>query len=63
MTRKPFPDIYHTIIERFNVDPHTAVYTDDNVRNLHPAGALGMHTIHFQNPDQFRKELARLGVL
>jgi FMN phosphatase YigB (HAD superfamily) len=51
------------IIDRFDVDPHTAVYTDDNVRNLHPARELGMYTIHFQNPAQFRNELAALGVL
>jgi 2-haloacid dehalogenase len=62
-TRKPFLDIYKTIIERFNVDPQTAVYTDDNVRNLHPARELGMYAIHFQNPAQFRKELETLGVL
>jgi 2-haloacid dehalogenase len=62
-TRKPFPDIYRMIIDRFDVDPLSAVYTDDNVRNLHPAKELGMYTIHFQDPAQFRRELKALNVL
>jgi 2-haloacid dehalogenase len=62
-TRKPFPDIYETIIRRFNVDPVTAVYIDDNMRNLHPARDMGMQTIHFQDPAQLRKELETLNIL
>lgn len=62
-TRKPFLDIYETIIRRFNVDPHSAVYIDDNPRNLHPARDLGMYTIHFQDPAQLRKEFHALDIL
>ena len=62
-TRKPFLDIYETIIRRFNVDPHSAVYIDDNERNLHPARELGMYTIHFQDPAQLRKEFQALDIL
>lgn len=62
-TRKPFKDIYELLIKRFNIDPAKAIYTDDNVRNLHPAKELGMHTIHFQSPAQFKSELQKAGVL
>ncbi|MDX2047035.1 MAG: HAD family phosphatase [Chitinophagaceae bacterium] len=62
-TRKPFPVIYKTLIERFSINPADALYTDDNVRNLHPAKDLGMYTIHFQSPQQFAKELGLLGIL
>lgn len=62
-TRKPFKVIYETLISRFNINPEEAVYLDDNMRNLHPAKDLGFSTIHFQNPEQFRKELSELGVL
>jgi 2-haloacid dehalogenase len=61
-TRKPFPDIYHKLITRFNIIPSKAVYIDDNIRNLHPAKELGFHVIHFQNPPQLRDELSRLGL-
>jgi 2-haloacid dehalogenase len=62
-TRKPFIEIYQRLIERFNIDPARAVYIDDNTRNLAPASQLGIHTIHFQTPQQFKKELQQLGVI
>jgi 2-haloacid dehalogenase len=62
-TRKPFPVIYKTLIKRFSINPADAIYTDDNARNLHPAKDLGMHTILFQSPQQFAKELGLLGIL
>lgn len=59
-TRKPFIEIYKTLIDRFNVHTSSAVYIDDNARNLYPARELGMHTIHFQDPVQFQQELTEL---
>ncbi|MGB4769951.1 MAG: HAD family phosphatase [Chitinophagaceae bacterium] len=61
-TRKPFLDIYEMVINRYNVDPASAVYIDDNARNLVPARELGMAAIHFKNPAQLREELKALGV-
>lgn len=59
-TRKPFLEIYQTLIKRFDIEPSRAVYTDDNVRNLRPAKELGFRTIHFQSPQQFKDELDEL---
>jgi 2-haloacid dehalogenase len=59
-TRKPFLDIYETIISRYNVDASSAVYIDDNARNLVPAKSLGMQTIHFKNAAQLRQDLKEL---
>jgi 2-haloacid dehalogenase len=55
--RKPFKEIYELLIKRFNIDPSRAIYIDDNFRNLIPAKELGFHTVHFQSPGQFKKEL------
>lgn len=62
-TRKPYKEIYRTLIDRFEIDPTTAIYTDDNERNLTPAAELGIHTIHFRSPEQFKSDLKALGVL
>lgn len=59
-TRKPFPDIYELLIKRFNIDPKTSIYIDDNARNLAPAEELGFSTIHFKSPEQLQQELDRL---
>lgn len=61
-TRKPFLDIYEMVINRYQVDPASAVYIDDNARNLVPARELGMAAIHFKNPGQLREDLKTLGV-
>lgn len=62
-TRKPFPEIYQLLIDRFGIDPKAAVYVDDNIRNVLPARELGFHGIHFRTPKLFKEELKGLGVL
>ncbi|WP_210116211.1 HAD family hydrolase [Hymenobacter fodinae] len=62
-SRKPFPDFYHTLLTRYQVDPSQAVFIDDNERNIHAAEAVGLHTVHFQSPEQLRTELVALQVL
>jgi len=32
--RKPFPEIYRLLIDRFSIDPTKAIYVDDNIRNV-----------------------------
>jgi 2-haloacid dehalogenase len=62
-TRKPFPEIYKILIERFAIEPTKAIYVDDNIRNVLPARALGFHGIQFRTPELFREDLVGLGVL
>jgi 2-haloacid dehalogenase len=61
-TRKPFVIIYEKLIKKFNIDPESSIYIDDNVRNLYPAADLGFKTIHFKNPPQFAEDLRSWGV-
>src|SRR5260221_11568000 len=62
-TRKPFKGIYETLIKRFDIEPDRAIYIDDNARNLVPAQELGLHTIHFTSPQQFKNELQNLQLI
>jgi len=61
-TRKPFPDFYQILFNRYNVDPARAVFIDDNIKNVIGAQAVGMRAIHFQSSAQLRQELDQLGV-
>ena len=63
MTRKPFPDIYHTTLERFDLKAEESLFIDDNKRNIEAAAALGIQCIHFSAPQQLEKELKKLNVL
>jgi len=60
---KPDPQLYRTLLERYDIDPARAVFIDDNKTNVEAAEALGIHGIHFHTPAQLRAELIGLGFL
>jgi 2-haloacid dehalogenase len=62
-TRKPFPQFYQILLERYDVLPEKAIFIDDNHRNVLAARALGIESIHFQSADALRAELGRLGTI
>jgi 2-haloacid dehalogenase len=62
-TRKPFPEFYQILLDRYAIDPATSIFIDDVPRNLHGADAMGIRGIHFQSPGQLRLELKTLGLL
>lgn len=56
-TRKPFPDFYQILLNRYEVDPGKAIFIDDNLRNVKAAEGLGITSIHFQSTQQLRQKL------
>lgn len=62
-TRKPFPEFYQLLFDRYAIDPSRALFIDDNIKNIEGARALGLPSVHFQNPEQLKSELTRFGVL
>lgn len=63
MTRKPFPEIYHTTLNRYNLEAEESLFIDDNKRNIEAASALGIQCIHFISPDQLKQELQKLKLI
>jgi 2-haloacid dehalogenase len=61
--RKPFPEFYQKLLDRYHVRPSEALFIDDSLRNVKAAEALGIKSIHFQSPQQLRDELISLGLL
>ena len=62
-TRKPFPEFYQILLNRYSVNPTQSVFIDDSHRNILGAEAMGIRGIHFQSPEQLQKELFRLDIL
>ena len=62
-TRKPFPEFYQRLLDRFTVDPANAVFIDDNLRNVKAGEELGIKSIHFRSPEQLRAELQQLSLI
>lgn len=56
-TRKPFPEIYQVVLDRFAVNCAEAVFIDDSLRNVSGAEAMGIAGIHFQSPQQLLQDL------
>ena len=61
--RKPFPEFYQLILDRFQLNVHETLFIDDNTRNAKAAEAMGLKTIIFKSPQQLKEELVNLGIL
>jgi 2-haloacid dehalogenase len=62
-SRKPFPEFYQVLFDRYQIDPTKALFIDDNIKNVEGARNIGLPTIHFQSPAQLHKELQQLFVI
>ncbi|WOD43431.1 HAD family hydrolase [Hwangdonia lutea] len=61
-TRKPFDEIYHLTLNRFNIKAEHAIFIDDNLRNIEAANTLGIHGIHFKSPNQLIEQLKTFNI-
>ena len=61
--RKPHPEFYQILFDRYAVVPGNSLFIDDNIKNIQAGNTIGLTTIHFKSPAQLRAELIQLGVL
>lgn len=61
--RKPFPEFYQVLLDRYNVKPEEALFIDDNLRNVKAAEQLGIPSIHFRSPQQLLESLKEFQTL
>lgn len=62
-TRKPHPEFYQILFDRYQVDPRRTIFIDDNVKNIEAGRAIGLQTIHFTSPEVLRESLRQGGIL
>lgn len=58
--RKPFPQFYHLLLDRYNLKPDETIFIDDNLRNVHAAEAIGIKSIQFLSAPQLHEDLKKL---
>ena len=58
---KPEPGIYAHLLETHALEAADTVFVDDIQVNLKAAGAFGIRTVLFQDPEQCEEELKVLG--
>jgi 2-haloacid dehalogenase len=61
--RKPAPEFYQVLLDRYNVKPEDALFIDDNYRNVLAAEKEGIKSIHFKSAEELATELKELGIL
>lgn len=57
-SRKPFPEFFQVLLDRFKLAAPQSLFIDDNLRNLEGARVVGFKTIPFTSPEELRKSLA-----
>ena len=61
--KKPDLKIYQLLLDRYEIEPTTALFIDDSEKNILGAQKLGIHTIHFKYPQQLKRDLAAFGII
>lgn len=59
---KPEPEIYHTLMDIYHIEPEKSVFIDDRADNCEAAKKLGIHAVEFKSFKQAAAELEKLGV-
>lgn len=61
-TRKPFDDFYFKLLEKYSINKESALFIDDNLRNVEAGKRLGIQSIQFTNTESLRKSLSEAGI-
>ena len=61
--RKPAPEFYHLLIQRYGLEPERCFFIDDNARNVEAARALNIPSVQFTSPEELREVLVNRGLL
>lgn len=60
---KPNPEIYHHLLNKYQLNAYETIFIDDIAANIEAAKALKMHGIVFQNTEQCINELRNFNVV
>jgi 2-haloacid dehalogenase len=60
--RKPQPEFYQLLLDRYNLEARTTLFIDDNLRNVTAAEQVGLQALYFSVPEELEKDLRRLNL-
>jgi 2-haloacid dehalogenase len=61
--RKPFPEIYQLLLDRYHLSAGETIFIDDSMRNIKAAEDIGIKAILFISPAQLMQELKAINIL
>jgi len=60
---KPDPEIFHILIDTYNLNPENSVFIDDKLINIEAANLIGFQGIHFKNAESLRNDLRKVKLI
>lgn len=60
---KPNPEIWHVLLERYQLKAEESVFIDDNINNIEVAKNIGFITVHIADETNLEKALQNLGLI
>ncbi len=60
--RKPSPEFYELLLDRYHLAASETIFIDDSLRNIKGAEGIGITAIHFHNAIQLKQELENFGI-
>jgi 2-haloacid dehalogenase len=60
---KPNKQIYHLLLDRYNLKAENTIFIDDNMDNIRAAEEIGFQGIHFESPSQLETRLSSINVI
>ena len=60
---KPNPEIFYTLLNKFDLKPEESLFIDDNLKNVEGAKAVGINAVLFRGVEKLREDLKNLRVL
>jgi len=61
--RKPTPEFYQILLNRYGVNAQECLFIDDNYRNILAAEKIGIASIHFTSAEALEQELTKRDLL
>ena len=59
---KPNPEIFHTLLNKYNLKAEESLFIDDNLKNVEGAKAVGINAIRFENAQKLKEDLEALNI-
>lgn len=59
---KPNPEIFHTLLNKYNLKAEESLFIDDNLKNVEGAKAVGINAIRFENAIKLKEDLKALNI-
>lgn len=60
--KKPDPAIFKLLMKRYQLNPSSSIFIDDNMKNIDAANSVGIDAIHFKSAEDLAGKLCDRGI-